>query len=57
MVHFISFVSSVNLYLIEREEEQQQQETTVKEFKSFFTARKGPTITRERKRELDVAFF
>lgn len=57
MVRFISFVSSVNLYLIEREEEQQQQETTVKEFKSFFTARKGPTITRERKRELDVAFF
>lgn len=57
MVRFISFVSSVNLYLIEREEEQQQQETMVKEFKSFFTARKGPTITRERKRELDVAFF
>uniref|UniRef100_A0A8C9X343 HAT C-terminal dimerisation domain-containing protein n=1 Tax=Sander lucioperca TaxID=283035 RepID=A0A8C9X343_SANLU len=26
-------------------------------FKSFFTARKGPTITMERKRELDVAFF
>ena len=50
----------MNLYFIEREAQQQQQEKEKRsgeEFRNFFTSSKGPTVTGERQREMDKAFF